>query len=1020
MTAPLQVNKNEQLKIALDASMDGIALLDAAGNYTYLNKEHLSIFGYEKEEELLGKSWEVLYEAAEINRLQTEIFPVLAQEKKWKGETTGKSKTGNPVPQEISLNMLEDGGMICICRNIAPEKEKMKELKLHHEILATTRSMIIVTDPDGKIEWVNKSFMDVTGYTLPEIIGKKPGSFLQGKESEQKEIAKIRGLINQNLPFYAELLNYKKDGTPYWIEIKGQPIFNESGSVEHFFAIEEDITERKNHQKILEESNLRLELALKGIAAATWELNLATGEIYYSDFLYEMTGYNDNEIKQLFGENKHLMHDIDSQKTFADFATFLKSNKDTFESEYRIKHKNGHYIWIHMRAVVSERNNQQEPQKIIGILIDISNIKETQRKLEESEKRYKVSLEASGLAIWEWNLLNNEIFATQEFRKLFGMPDDDNWKISYENMISFVHPDDAPLMESTFKKHFSGETQVVNLEYRFKRFDTGQYEWYQLQGAVIEKNTDQVPVKAVGYSSSIHERKMMELKLKESEERWFNAMVVSGAGFWEYDIEKTKLFFSVQMKRILGYGSSNHIAEDIDYWKGRVHTEDLFIIEEIIRSPSNAFTLEFRILNQQNDYRWISASGICKFNESGKPLQYSGAAYDITEKKKGELALGKAKKMAESSLKAKRRFLANVSHEIRTPMHAIMGLSEQLSQSELRPEQHILIKMINESSKSLMHIINDVLDLSKIEEGKLLIDEIVFDPNKLIQQVFDLFFIEASKKEIEFVLNQNADESSPLIGDPNRIRQILSNVISNAIKFTEKGKIAIDFRVQKTSHDQAKISFICSDTGIGMNDEMKKRIFEEFVQEDESFHRKYGGSGLGLSITQELVKMMKGQIHIESEKNKGTSVSIEIPLKTIKEKEQKINVELPPIDLSKLQKIKVLVAEDNEFNRLLLKFIFEKNHIPFEFAFNGRAAVEKVLSQHFDLILMDIQMPEMDGIEATQILRNNLGNELPVIAVTANAIREELEYYLKVGFNDYLTKPFEERKLLEKMVQFCK
>jgi signal transduction histidine kinase len=474
------------------------------------------------------------------------------------------------------------------------------------------------------------------------------------------------------------------------------------------------------------------------------------------------------------------------------------------------------------------------------------------------------------------------------------------------------------------------------------------------------------------------------------------------------------------MKRILGYGSSNHIAEDIDYWKGRVHKEDLFIIDEIIRSPSDAFTLEFRILNKQNEYRWISASGICKFNESGKTLQYSGAAYDITEKKKGEMALEKAKKMAEASLKAKRRFLANVSHEIRTPMHAIMGLSEQLSFSELKPEQAILIRMINDSSKSLMHIINDVLDLSKIEEGKLLIDEVVFDPNKLIKQVFDLFFIEASKKEIGFLLNQNTNESSPLIGDPNRIRQVLSNVISNAIKFTEKGKIELNFRVQKTSPDQAIISFICSDTGIGMSQEMKKRIFEEFVQEDESFHRKYGGSGLGLSITQELVKMMNGQIHIESEKNKGTSVSIEIPLKTIKEKEQKINVDLPPIDLSKLQKIKVLVAEDNEFNRLLLKFIFEKNHIPFEFAFNGRAAVEKVLSQHFDLILMDIQMPEMDGVEATKILRTQKESSIPIIAVTANAVKDELEYYLKNGFNDYLTKPFEERKLLEKMVQFCK
>jgi CheY-like chemotaxis protein/two-component sensor histidine kinase len=327
--------------------------------------------------------------------------------------------------------------------------------------------------------------------------------------------------------------------------------------------------------------------------------------------------------------------------------------------------------------------------------------------------------------------------------------------------------------------------------------------------------------------------------------------------------------------------------------------------------------------------------------------------------------------------------------------------------------------MISEASRALMNIINDVLDLSKIEEGKLQIDETIFDPANLMQQVTDLFALQASNKNIEFELQLPDNTERVYIGDATRIRQIVSNIISNAIKFTDKGKVSISYQIKPCDDKKVMLSLKCTDTGVGMSEEMKKRIFEEFVQEDESFHRKYGGSGLGLSITHELVKLMNGNIQIDSKKNKGTTVAIDIPLKMIGD-QRSIAQHTLNINIAKIQQIRLLVAEDNEFNRLLLKFILEKNKIPYEFAENGKVAVEKAMVHHYDMILMDIQMPEMDGIEATQMIRERLGNDIPIIAVTANAIKEELEYYLKKGLSDYLTKPFEERKLLEKIQQFIK
>jgi PAS domain S-box-containing protein len=577
-TSSESVIKNQLIK-ALNSSMDGIALLDAAGNYYYLNQEHIIMFVYEKEEELLGKNWQCIYNNEEIERINKDIFPILIENKQWRGETIGKSKQGMPVYQEISLTMMEDGVIICICRDIRDKQEATKNLLLHYKIMENTKSMVIITNPNQEIEWVNKSFCDISGYTLEECIGKKPGRLLQGKDSDKAVIAGIRQNILDKNPFQAELLNYKKNGNPYWIEIKGQPLFNNQGEIEHFFAIEEDITTRKESQKKLEESNLRLELALKGISAATWELNLVTGEIYYSDFLYEMTGYEAHEIKNLFGENRFFMPEDDRDNTFNEFSAFLKSTAANFEREYRIKHKKGYDIWVLNRATISEKNKNGTPRKVIGIIIDITKIKETQKKLEESENRYKKTMEASGAAIWEWDLINDKIYTTQEFRNMLGLPSEMDFEISYKTLQLYVHPDDREMMETAIQNHFAGKTPKMDIDYRFKRLDTGLYEWYNFKGAVIEKTLQNTPVKAMGYSSSIQERKLIENQLKESEERWYNAMVVSGAGFWEYDSAQHKMYFSNRMRQILGHDTSNHISYDLSYWEQRVHPEDLEMLK---------------------------------------------------------------------------------------------------------------------------------------------------------------------------------------------------------------------------------------------------------------------------------------------------------------------------------------------------------------------------------------------------------------------------------------------------------
>ncbi|MBU6157679.1 MAG: response regulator [Bacteroidetes bacterium] len=629
----------------------------------------------------------------------------------------------------------------------------------------------------------------------------------------------------------------------------------------------------------------------------------------------------------------------------------------------------------------------------------------------------------SDVAIWEWNIESGAFSGTAGFLQLFEVPENSNPVFTKEELLQFVHPRQHNELCKKLEDVAKGETDNLLFESRFKKSGNDAYEWLSIKGSVSERDRHHKPIKVIGYCQSIEERKEVENQLKECEERWFNTMVLSGAGFWDYEIASDRLFFSIQMKKIIGYEQGDSLPIQGAFWRERIHPDDRAIVTALEDSEATRrgekIAAEFRILNFRNEYVWVSINGICKFNEEDTPIRYSGFAYDITEKKLSEIARETQQRAAELSLQSKRRFLANVSHEIRTPLHAIVGLSDQLVDADLKPEQSVLIQIISQSSKALMNIINDLLDLSKMEEGKFHLDKLIFDPYDLIRQVYSLFADQASKKNIYFKLQVEHSGKNAFWGDPSRIRQIFSNIISNAIKFTEKGGVEISCCIADINKATTILTFTCKDTGIGMNEKMKQRIFEEFMQEDESFQRKFGGSGLGLAITNELVKLMHGNILVESHKNKGTLVTVSIPLSKITDPMEKIEeTEEPVINYSRLKEVKLLVAEDNEFNRLLVKFILDKHKIQYDFAENGRVAIEKASNNNYNLILMDIQMPEMDGIEATRLIREQVGHHVPVVALTANAVKEDLDYYLQKGISGYLIKPFEEKKLLEIIHQF--
>lgn len=381
----------------------------------------------------------------------------------------------------------------------------------------------------------------------------------------------------------------------------------------------------------------------------------------------------------------------------------------------------------------------------------------------------------------------------------------------------------------------------------------------------------------------------------------------------------------------------------------------------------------------------------------------------------------KEKEVAERTAELKQQFMANMSHEIRTPMNAIVGITRLLLEKDPRPDQLKYLNVIRQSADNLLVIINDILDLSKIEAGKIVIEKIDFSFRDMIQSIQEIMQIKAEQKGIDFRISIDPQIPDRLIGDPTRLNQILINLTGNSIKFTDHGYIALECRAVSLTAEQAEISFKVIDTGIGISQDYVGKIFESFTQAGTDTARKFGGTGLGLTISKQLADLMNGSITVESEPGKGTAFTVHIPLQVASEqtaaaRPQQITDEL----YRRLEHLSVLLVEDNEFNRLVAEDTLKEllPDIRLSIAEDGQIAIDKIKANDYDLVLMDIQMPVLNGVEATRIIRSELPEgkrDVRIIAMTANVLQEDVQRYLKAGMNAYISKPFHTEDLLMKM-----
>lgn len=1011
--------ETERLSLVARNNRNGIVFTDAQGLVRWVNEGFLKLTGFEADEVLGQPPFSLCAGVLTDRKPMLDLMRQFRLGQHFSAELVLYRKDGSWFSCRVSGQPIAGAGgaineYFTMMEDISEQVRREERIRLLSRIAEENVNAVIISDANGKIEWVNKSFERMTGYQQEEVVGRSPGSFLQGPETDKETAAYLGKAVWEQQPFFAEVVNYHKNGNAYWVRIHGQPIFDSNQQLTGFFAVEEDVTAAKQNEQRLRESEELLRFALEGAGDGVWRYDLQNDDTFYSDQYIKMLGYDPGSFAQNMQTWLDLLHPDDIPGIMQDDADYKAGRITSHRREYRIKHQRGHYMWVLDRGMVIRYSDDGKPKEVIGTHADITRIKETELELSQKIRQFQSLSEGIPGVLYEYEYKPDGTerlrYLSPSIKRIFGVEPDD-FLTRYSEL---VHPDDLPRIRK--KNEHTLRTQAPYYDESRLRMPDGSIRWRSVAATYSFTEPDGGLV-FTGLMLDITKRKLAEDALRLNEEKYRGIIANMNLGLLEVDTQERIQFANHAFEQLSGYPLAKLMGQQAAALFVADEAEKLEMAKRRERrAQGHRDAYELQVRDAHGRLRWWLISGAPRYNESGECVGSIGIHLDITAQKILEQELRLAKATAEESARAKEMFLANMSHEIRTPMNAIVGLSRQLRKTNLDSNQRLFLDSITTASDNLLVIINDILDFSKVQAGKMMLERITFEPAELLRRILAMLQHRAEEKGLWMELQIAPSTPVCLVGDPYRLQQVLINLVSNAIKFTPKGGVRVLATPEAVQAGMCSLQLEVTDTGIGIDEAQLESIFDPFTQEYRSTTRKYGGTGLGLSICKQLVELMGGTITVESRKGKGTSFTLRLVLPVGNAAD--LPADHTPAVASSLKGKRILLAEDNSMNRLVATTVLRPYGADIVEVENGQLAVEAVQKSHFDLVLMDVQMPVLDGISATQHIRELVGDALPIIALTANALLSEKQACFAAGMNDFVPKPFEEEQLIGKIAEW--
>jgi len=762
-----------------------------------------------------------------------------------------------------------------------------------------------------------------------------------------------------------------------------------------------DITEVK-------EAERRLVDIIQGAEVGTWEWNLPSGINIINARWAEIVGYRLEDLAP-FDINvwRELVHPADLAHAESKLAQVHARETDHFEYHLRMRHRAGHWVRVLSRGRVARWAPDGSPEMMAGVHIDITALK-------QAEERLAQIIDAAMAGTWEFRAPDGRIQINDYWANMLGYNREELEGLPGHGFRGLVHPEDLARLDQLHEQRLARGETYFSHEMRMRHKD-GHWVWILSRGQVMERGTDGQPVREGGIHLDISERKMLESQLTAERDYLTRLMETSASGIAALDAQGRFIYVNREAEEILGLNAAaiEGRTHDSPEWQmsaldGSPFAHAGMIAQRVVQQREIVRDVRFSISWPDGTRRMLSINA-APISAEGLAVRVVCSINDITEQIAAETELRKAAERAEAANQAKSRFLANMSHEIRTPLNGVLGMAQVLEDELTEPRHRHILGIIRESGEMLLGVLNDVLDMSKIEAGKLTLEDVAFDPTGLASRIEAMHQPNATAKGLRFDLHLTPAARGMRMGDPSRLSQVLHNLIGNAVKFTESGGVTVT--MDAPGGDRLDVTV--RDTGIGMTEAQLARVFEDFEQADGTVTRRFGGTGLGMSIVRRLVDLMGGEIAITSTPGAGTEVRLHLPLP--RASAPAACPAGPAAGARSLAGLRVLVADDNHTNRLILHTMLTRLGIETVMVADGRAAVETWEPGRFDVLLLDISMPVLDGMSALAELRTLEAAAgvppAPALAITANALSHQVAEYAQAGFAAHLGKPFRREDL---------